>query len=318
MREMKTRKTFGLVAVLAVVALATNAVAAPFGAGNIVIVRVGDGTQSISNLGNTVFLDEYTTNSIWANAGGFTPPTPVQSVQMPTNWVGRNGPLLMEGSARTDGALSLSTDGRFLLLAGFGATLGQVTNQSLTSTTTTGIVGQVARVVGLVDGNGHIYTTTTLIDANEDANSIHSAVSIDGTNIWHVGEGNATGGKYTTQGSMVSTQVEEVSRFNSRTFGIVSNTLHYSANHVLGAPTNTSAAVNPFGGSLPTSFVNSNFLNLVGVLGNSITSSPAIGSPFGFTMFNLNGGSTPDTLYVADNTTNFPGEPLGRAGAVLK
>jgi len=315
------KKTFGLVVVLAAVALGMNAVAAPFGAGNIVIVRVGDGTQVITNIGNTVFLDEYTTNSIWANAGGFTAPTPVQSIQMPTNWVGRHGPFIMEASARPDGALSLSTDGRFLALGGFAATVGQVTNQALDATTTTGLVGQVARVVGLVDGNGHIYTSTTLIDANEDGNDVQSAVSLDGTNIWHVGEGNATGGKYTTQGSMLSTQVETVSKFNSRVFGIFNKTLYYSANHVLGAPTNTSLAVNPFGGSLPTSFVNSNFLFLAGVLGNTTTSSPAIGSPFGFTMFNLsgtNGGVTPDTLYVADSTTNAPGEPLGKAGGVLK
>src|SRR6266436_7029594 len=110
MREMKMKKIFGLIAVLAAVVLAMDAVAAPFGAGNIVIVRIGDGTQNITNLGNTVFLDEYTTNAIWANAGGFTPPTPVQSIPLPTNWVGRNGPLIMEGSARTDGALTLSTD----------------------------------------------------------------------------------------------------------------------------------------------------------------------------------------------------------------
>ncbi len=261
-REMK--RILGLVTVLAVVGLGMNAVAGPFGAGNIVLVRVGDGTQSISNIGNSVFLDEYTTNAYLGGRGQFYASSPVQSIAMPTNWVGRNAPLIMEGSARPDGALSLSTDGRFLLLAGFAPTIGLTVTQAIDTTTTTGLVNQVARVVGLVDGNGHIYTTTTLIDANEDGNDIQSAVSLDGTNIWHVGEGNATGGKYTTQGSMTSTQVETVSRFNSRVFNIYNKTLYYSANHVVGAPTNTSAAVNPFGGALPTSFVNSNFLNLAG------------------------------------------------------
>ncbi len=318
---MKIKKIFGLVAVLAAVTLGMNADAAPFGAGNIVIVRVGDGKQALTNIGNSVFLDEYTTNAIWAAANGFTPPTPVQSIPMPSNgWFGANAPLIMDGTGLGDGELSLSTDGRYLSLAGYGASLGQVTNQSLPSTTTTGLVGQVARVIGLVDGNGHVYTSTTLIDANEDGNDIHTAATLDGTNLWHVGEGNATatGGKYTTRGSMISTQVEEVSRFNSRFFSIFNKTLYYSANHVLGAPTNTSAAVNPLGGSLPTSFVNSNFLYLSGVMGSSITSSPAIGSPWAFCMFNLNGGSAPDTLYVADNTTNAPGEPLGKSGGVVK
>src|SRR5277367_5661013 len=155
MREMKIKKIFGLVVVLAAVTLGMNAVAAPFGAGNIVIVRVGDGTQTLTNIGNTVFLDEYTTNSIWTAANNQSTPTPVQSIQMPTNWFGANGPLIMDGIALGDGELSLSTDGRYLSLAGFAATFGQITNQSLPSTTTTGLVGQVARVVGLVDGNGH-------------------------------------------------------------------------------------------------------------------------------------------------------------------
>ena len=314
---MKIKNMFGLVAALAVGALGMNAVAAPFGAGNIVIVRVGDGTQALTNTGNSVYLDEYTTNAIWAAAGTFNNPTPVQSILMPTNWVGANGPLIMSGTTLGDGELCLSTDGRYLSFAGYGATFGQAT-QDLATTTTTGVVGQVSRVIGLVDGNGHIYTTTTLIDANEDANDIHTAVSLDGTNIWHVGEGNAMGGKYTTRGSMVSTQVEEVSRFNGRTFGIYNKTLYYSANHAVGGATNASVAVNPFGGSLPTSFVNSNFLYLAGVMGNSITSSPAIGSPWAFCMFSLNGGAAPDTLYVADNNTNAPGEPLGHSGGVVK
>lgn len=316
------KRILGLVAALTVVALGTNLYAS-FTPGNIVVCRVGDGSHSLTNIGNTVFLDEYTTNSLWAAAGTFSPPVPVQSIAMPTNWFGRNGPLRMSGTALGDGALSRSSDGRFILLAGYGATPGQVTNQSLDSTTTTGLVDQVARVVGLVDGFGHVYTTTTLIDANEDGNAVQSAVSIDGTNIWHVGEGNATGGKYTTQGSMISTQVETLSRFNNRFFNIFNKTLYYSANHVLGGATITNVTVNPIGTTnlpalLPTSFVTSNFFFLAGVMGSTITNSPAIGSPWSFCMFNLNGGAAPDTLYVADNTTNAPGEPVGKAGGVLK
>jgi hypothetical protein len=318
---MQMKRIFCLVAVGAL-ALGMNAVAAPFGSQgpSVVVLRVGDGNQTLTNVGNTVFLDEYTLAAISNNAGNFGAPTPVQSIQMPTNWVGRNGPLVIDGTSIPNGGLSLSSDGRFLVLAGYGPTIGQVVTQELDSTTTTGLVGQVARVIALVDGLGHIYTTTTLIDANEDGNAIHSAVSLDGTNIWHVGEGASahTGGKYTTVGSMISTQVEELSSFNGRRFGIFSNTLYYSANHVIGAPTNTSAAVNPLGGSLPTSFATSNFLYLAGVMGNSITNSPGVGSPYDFVLFNLNGGPSNDTLYVADNTTNAPGEPNGHSGGVVK
>jgi len=318
------KRILSLMTVLATLALGTNAGAASFGAGNIVIVRVGDGTQILTNIGNSVFLDEYTTNAIWAAALSSGTPTPVQTIAMPTNWFGGQAPLIMSGPATGQGALSRSVDGRFLLLAGYGASPGQFGTQALVSTTTTGVLNQVARVVGLVDGSAHIYTSITQTDANNDADEPRSAVSLDGTNAWLVGEGNATGGKYLLGGrtSMTSTQVETLSRFNSRTLGIFSNTLYYAANHALGNPTNTSASVNPFGGSMPTSFVQSNYLYMVGVYDNTITGQPDNGSPFGFVMFNLAnqnaGGSLPDTLYVADNVTNAPGEPIGKAGGVLK
>jgi hypothetical protein len=318
------KKIFGLITVLVALPLGTHAVAAPFGAGNIVIVRVGNGSQLVTNTGNSVFLDEYTTNAIWVAAMSAGTPTPVQSIPMPTNWFGAHAPLIMSGIALGQGALSRSVDGRYLALAGYGATLGQFTNTALSSTTTTGVLNQVARVVGLVDGNGHIYTRITQTDANADGNEPRSAVTLDGTNVWLTGEGNVTGGRYLLGGrtSMTSTQVQALSKFNSRTFGIYSNVLYYSANHVLGYPTNTSVSVNPFGGSMPTSFVESNYFFLPGVYGNTITNSPANGSPFGFVMFNLAnqnaGGAFPDTLYVCDNVTNAPGEPIGKAGGVLK
>src|SRR5258708_6867347 len=106
MRGKKMKRIICLVVALAGLALGMNAGAAPFGAGNIVIYRVGDGTQAITNTGNTVFLDEYTTNSIWLAAGGPNAPVPVQSIRMPTNWFGRHGPLIGSGVALGDGALS--------------------------------------------------------------------------------------------------------------------------------------------------------------------------------------------------------------------
>jgi hypothetical protein len=317
------KRIFGLITMLAALALGTNAVAASFGAGNIVIVRVGNGSQLLTNTGNSVFLDEYTTNAIWAAVdSGIL--NPVQTIMMPTNWFGAHAPLIMSGAATGQGALGRSVDGRYLALAGYGATLGQFTNKALSSTTTTGEFNQVARVVGLVDGNGHIYTRITQTDANADGNEPRSAVTLDGTNVWLTGEGAVTGGRYLLGGrtSMTSTQVQALNKFNSRSFGIYSNTLYYAANHVMGNPTNTSVSVNPFGGRLPTSFVESNYLFLAGVYSCTITSSPSLGSPFGFVMFNLAnqnaGGSLPDTLYVADSVTNAPGEPLGKAGGVLK
>jgi hypothetical protein len=42
--------------------LAAGGVArAQFGIGNLAIVRLGDGTQTLGNTGNSVFIDEYST-----------------------------------------------------------------------------------------------------------------------------------------------------------------------------------------------------------------------------------------------------------------
>jgi hypothetical protein len=310
------KKILGLIVVLTVLASGMNAVAAPFGAGNIVIVRYGDGTQPVTNSGQTIFLDEYTTNSIWAVAGGFTAPIPVQSIQMPTNWFGANAPVIADGTGAADGQLSRSADGRYLVMTGYGATLSsgasqtyQVTNGALSSSTVTGLFGQVSRVVALVDGFGHVYTTTTQTNGNEEGDDPRCATTLEGTNIWMGGSSKGT--KYLTRGSGVSTQVCEILSIN-RAMNIYSNVLYIDDSSQFLSPTNTTALVNPFGGSLPTSSLPTNFVAVPGVYNTSG------GSAFGFAMFNVRGGSGIDTIYVCDSATNCPGEPFRAGGGVLK
>ena len=101
------KKILGLVVVLMALASGMNAVAQvtgnPFGAGNIVIYRVGDGTTPVTNAGQAVFLDEYTPASISAVTGTFSAPTPVQSIMMPTNWYGGNSSLIADGAGKAWG-----------------------------------------------------------------------------------------------------------------------------------------------------------------------------------------------------------------------
>ena len=311
------KKIIGLMVTLTLLASGINAFAATFGAGNIVVVRFGDGSQSVTNAGQTIFLDEYTTNSIWLAAGTFGSPTPIQSIQMPTNWYGANAPLIADGTGAADGQLSRSQDGRYLVLTGYGATLSsgasqtyQITNGALSSTTVTGLFNQVSRVVGLVDGFGHIFTTTTQTNGNEEGDDPRSATTVQGTNIWMGGSSKGT--KYLTRGSLVSTQVCETLSIN-RAMNVYSNVLYIDDSHDFLSPTNTSAGVNVFpGSSLPTNSVPGNFVQLPSVYGTTG------GSAFGFAMFNVNGGSTIDTIYVADSATNCPGEPFRMGGGVLK
>lgn len=294
------KKILGLVIAAAVMALGTNAHAASFTAGNIVIYRVGDGSQILTNAGNTVFLDEYSiTNNGTASAPSWSIAL-VQSIQMPTNWYGANAPLIGEGAANSMGPLSLSTDGRFIVLTGFGATLGQYTNDSLGAQYST---NAVPRVVGLVDGFGNIYTTTAQTNANELTDEPRSAVSTDGTNIWLCGS--TTGAKYTTRGSLNSTQVCEAATVQ-RVLNIYNQTLYFDAVNRVGGATNTAAL-------LPTNFVAANFANLPGVYTNATG-----GSPYGYALFSLKGGAAPDTLYICDNLTNTPFFGEAHGGAILK
>ena len=272
------KRIFSLMAVLAGVAVGmTTQYAAGFTPGNIIIYRVGDGTQVLTNTQNSLFLDEYTTNGTY-----------VSTLAMPTSYFGANAPLISFGSGFAEGEMTLSQDGRFLLVPGFGAPYGYNTNFSLSSEYAS---NQVPRVVGLVDGQGNINTTTAQTNALVNLEEIRSAASTDGTNIWLSGD--TTGIKATTVGSALATQVE-ASVTNVRQINIYSNQLYFTSSTGIRSTTN-----NP----LPT-ITNA----LPAILHGTLTNGTA---PFGFAMFNLKGGPTPDTLYTAEGTISYPGENNG-------
>src|SRR5438552_8037486 len=118
-------------------------VPAAFRPGDLVIYRVGDGSGSLVNTGNAVFLDEYTP------AGAL-----VQSVALPTSASGSNQPLIASGIATSEGLITRSIDGRSIVLAGYGTTIGGSTSLSGTTSAT------VPRVVGIVNAATNVDTTT--------------------------------------------------------------------------------------------------------------------------------------------------------------
>lgn len=160
---------------------------AAFTNGNLVVYRVGTGSAALASSATAVFLDEYTT------AGG----SPVQSIAMPTAASGGNHILTASGTATTEGLLTRSTDGQYLMLTGYDAALGTASITSSASAT-------VNRVIGRVDAAGNINTTTALNDAATGSNP-RSATSTNGTDLWI--SGGAGGVRYTTLGSTTSTQL---------------------------------------------------------------------------------------------------------------
>src|SRR5436309_13771553 len=201
------KKLLQSIIVLATVALTTGARAQTFTAGNLVIFRLGGDASQIAcagtatgcvltNRGTRVWLDEY---QILSDPSGT--PTNVAfaaSHLIRTNYYGANSPLIANGTAFGNGLITRSVDGRFILLAGFGATFGQFTNVSIASSP---FADEAPRVVGLVSGNGDIDTSTTLTNMNSDNAESRSPASTDGTNIWLASDAGGAGGEqYMTRG----------------------------------------------------------------------------------------------------------------------
>ena len=116
---------------------------------------------------------------------------------MPTAPSGLNAALVASGTATSEGLLSRSADGRYLLVAGYGAAVGTV---SVSSTAASG----VPRVIGRVDASGQVDTSTALTDA-ASGNNVRSATSPDGQTLYVTG--GAGGVRVTTLGSTTSTQL---------------------------------------------------------------------------------------------------------------
>jgi hypothetical protein len=271
MRRSLRALILGVILAISIAGWITPAGAAQFGANHLVIYRVGDGSAALSSVANPVFLDEYT------QSGG----APVQSLPMPTAVNGSNRRLTASGSATSEGELTLSADNNFLMLSGYDAALGTAGVAGTASAT-------VNRVVGRVDANGNIDTTTALTDW-ATGNNPRSATSSDGTNIW---VGGAAGGvRYTTLGSTTSVQLSTTVA-NIRQVNIFNNQLYNSDS------SGTAIRLGTVGSGLPTT------------AGQTITNLPgfetATGSPYSYQLFDLT-NTVPgfDTLYVADDAVGI-------------
>ncbi len=239
---------------------------AAFSTGNLVVVRVGDGAAALTNAAAAVFLDELTT------AG-----TLVQSLALPTAISGANRALTLSGSATSEGGLSRSTDGRYLLLAGYDAAPGTAAVTSTTSATT-------PRVIARVDGTGAIDTTTSLNNVFS-ANNVRSAASTNGTDLFAVGAN--SGVVYTTLGATSGTSIATTVA-NLRVVQIFDNQLYTST------ASGTAVRIGTVGTGTP---------NTAGQTITNIAGFPSsTGSPYGYFFADLDAGvAGVDTLYVADD-----------------
>ena len=189
----------------------------------------------------------------------------------------------MSGSATSEGALTLSADGRYLSLAGYDAAAG-----------TTGIAGTLSATVNRVAGPSFNFNMnadlSTKFPTFYNANNIRAAVSNDGSQVWTAGP--STGLAYSDFGGANQAQVATT---NSRVVNIFNNSLYVSS----------MSAARPraleFAGGLATSGPQT--VTLLTGTGTSGTGTP---SPYDFWFAN------PTTLYVADDRS------VGNGGGLQK
>ena len=260
----------GAAALFAAAGLATPSHAAPFGAGNLVVYRVGTGSAALTNAATATFLDEYTTAGV-----------PQQTIALPTAVVGANKRVTASGTATSEGLISRSADGCSVVFTGYDAAPGTATVVSTTSTA-------VNRVVGKVDGTGSVDTSTALTNVYS-TNNIRSATTDAGARFWAGGVGSATDGGINFAASVGATTATQLNNtaINLRQSHIFNGQLYTSS----GSGATRIAAV---GSGLPTT-AGQTITNLPGSAITSLT------SPYGFLLLDRDGSAGLDTLYVADD-----------------
>jgi Ca2+-binding RTX toxin-like protein len=258
---------------------------APFAPGDIVALRVGPNANPgapLTNLATPVFLDEFSADGT----------TIVQTIALPTTTIGNQLRLTLGGTATTEGMLSRSSNGQYLLLAGYDAPVGGSSSPSSMPSAAT------KRVVARIDAQGN-FDTSTVISDGYDSTAIRGATSTDGTTIWASGGSGTspTGGIRTLQfGSLsgITTQVSTTTT-NTRDIEIFGGQLFVSAS-------TSGLLLDKAGTGTPTTS-GQTITGLPGIPSSGQPQHPL--SPYQFFAADL----TPsvlgiDTLYVADETSS--------------
>jgi len=254
--------------------------AAPITPGNLVIYRAGSGTNSLTNTGNNVFLDEYTT------AGSL-----VQSIVITATGTGTK--LVSAGLSTSEGPLSISADGRWIGFSGYNNTVGGAT------TMTTAASSVIPRTAGILDTTTGNFTLTVM-GTWFSAASPRSVVTTDGNKLWAVG-GNS-GVLYGTvdgsSGAFANSAMTNTGT-NLRVLGLYGNNLYVSA--ATGTwPTVGLLAGNPLVNGTTAS---NTFLPNIPRQGGT----PNTGR-YGFTFLDTNPAIAGiDTLYAVDDTATSGG-----------
>ena len=262
----------------------------PFGAGDLLVYRTGDGVNTLNYAfgGNAVYVDEYTT------APGQS--APVQSIAFPTADNGTNHALVSTTDDTTvvpAGQISLSSDGSSVFVVGYDAAPTTVADLDTSSATL------IPRTIGRINYDGTIDTGVALSDLSS---------------------GGAVQGVYSPNGNaFYATGVNGEIRYES---SYTDNASPQTSTQIDTGVSGTAASldqIGDFGGQLYVSSSSGGLLkigtvgtgtpttsgqNITPLPGLPLSATTAPADPVGFYLTKLNPASTGlDTLYIADAGT---------------
>ena len=195
---MNLLKSSILTAALALVTLTLANAASSLLADSLLVYRVGTGTGSLVNTGNSAFLDEYSRTG-----------TLVQSIDLG---------IVASGTASSEGLISRSGDGRYIVATGYAST------GSTSIASSTGAAN--ARVIARIDSAGNVDSTTRLTNY-ASGNNPRSAWSADGSSFYAVGGtggivyatlGATSGTGVTTTGTGLLSNIRQINVFNNQLY----------------------------------------------------------------------------------------------------
>ena len=181
----------------------------------VMVIRVDGGGAALAGTSSAVTLEEHK----------LTTDAALRTIAMPIAVTAAgNTALTLTGNSGTEGGLSRSGDGKYVLLAGYGIAPGTTSpNQTASSAT--------PRVIGRVDNAGNVDTTTritTLFSGTAAASAaIRGATSTNGTDLWATGS--TSGVVYTTLGGATAVALNSAVPTNNRHAHVFGGQLYVSS-----------------------------------------------------------------------------------------
>ena len=191
----------------------------------------------------------------------------------------------LSGSATSDGELSLSVNGKYVVVGGYNRAAGVTCNVVNASAAT------VNRMIARIDAANGVDTSTLLGGSAFSGNNIRGVATLDGTQFWAGGAGGANAGVwYITHGQTTPAPVQVYSLSAVRWLGIFNDKLYGTSSN---SPNQNVFTVSTASSDLPTT-AGAALVSLADM-------APAQYSPFGFAVVDRNGNGAVDTVYMADD-----------------